>query len=88
MIVKVDKRFEKDVKDCKDEKAYQLVIKLIEFVKQVKDISQIKNIKKLQGYKNYYRIREGNYRIGVEISDNEIIFIRFLHRKNIYKKWP
>jgi mRNA-degrading endonuclease RelE of RelBE toxin-antitoxin system len=36
-----------------------------------------------------YRIRLGDFRIGLEhVADNEIILIRFLHRKEIYKRWP
>lgn len=88
MIVRIDKRFEKDIKAFKNQKINFLVIRLIDSIKKAENIVQIKNIKKLQGYKSYYRIREGNYRIGVEIEDEVITFIRFLHRKDIYNKWP
>jgi mRNA interferase RelE/StbE len=40
----------------------------------------------------YYRIRTGNFRIGVKIvsveSENVVIFVRALHRKDIYRKFP
>ena len=35
-----------------------------------------------------YRIRLGDYRIGIEIQKDTIIFTRFLHRKDIYKFFP
>jgi len=88
MIVRIDKRFEKDIKAFKNQKINSVVIKLIDSIKKAENISQIKNIKKLLGYKFYYRIREGDYRIGLEVNNEEIILIRFLHRKDIYNKWP
>jgi mRNA interferase RelE/StbE len=42
----------------------------------------------MQGYDNFYRIRLGEYRIGIELVDDEIIFTRFLHRKDVYKYFP
>ncbi|MBX6423476.1 type II toxin-antitoxin system RelE/ParE family toxin [Thermosulfurimonas sp. F29] len=45
-------------------------------------------MKKLKGYKDFYRIRIGDYRIGLQIKENKIIFVRFLHRKEIYRCFP
>lgn len=50
--------------------------------------SQIINLEKLKGYTQYYRIRVGDYRIGIKISNNELSFERILHRKEIYKIFP
>lgn len=47
--------------------------------------------KKMQGQKkggNYYRIRIGQWRIGIEYIDPEIIVITVLSRGNIYKHFP
>ena len=44
--------------------------------------------KKLKGYKSYYRIKIGDYRIGVEIENDVIDFILISHRKNIYNLFP
>jgi mRNA interferase RelE/StbE len=51
-------------------------------------VSEIKNLKKLRGYPEYYRIRFGDYRIGLKINDTELCFERILHRKEIYKLFP
>lgn len=56
--------------------------------KQAENLAQISNLKKLQGYDNLYRIRLGNYRLGIEVVDNELIFTKFLHRKDIYRFFP
>ena len=46
------------------------------------------DVKKIKGYDNYYRLRIGQYRIGIEWDGDTIIFCRVLHRKNIYKYFP
>ncbi|HEY4721787.1 MAG TPA: type II toxin-antitoxin system RelE/ParE family toxin [Anaerolineae bacterium] len=46
------------------------------------------NIKKLQGGTNYYRIRVGDYRVGLVVESDTVTFVRFLHRKDIYRYFP
>ncbi|MEH1829111.1 MAG: type II toxin-antitoxin system RelE/ParE family toxin [Nostoc sp.] len=43
------------------------------------------NLKKLQGYENAYRIRVGDYRIGIIFDGETVLFQRVLHRKDIYR---
>lgn len=89
MIVKIDKSFQRDIHKIKDQKIKKTLAETIHTVQQAETLSAINNFKKLTGYKDLYRIRLGNYRIGIRLSDDqEIILIRFLHRKEIYQKWP
>lgn len=37
---------------------------------------------------NYYRIRVGEYRIGMAVNENTVIFVRVLNRKEIYRYFP
>ncbi len=50
--------------------------------------SEIKNLKKIKGFIHYYRLRIGDYRIGLKINNDELSFERILHRKEIYKIFP
>ncbi|MCB0117286.1 MAG: type II toxin-antitoxin system RelE/ParE family toxin [Caldilineaceae bacterium] len=45
---------------------------------------------KLSGYQAYYKIRIGDYRIGLHIDgQNELVeFQRVMHRREIYRKFP
>ncbi|TZF82172.1 hypothetical protein FW774_15895 [Pedobacter sp. BS3] len=43
--------------------------------------SDIEKLEKLSGYSHYYKIRFGNYRVGVKLIDEELVFERVLHRK-------
>jgi mRNA interferase RelE/StbE len=57
-------------------------------VEAAKNLNQIRNLKKLTGYDVYYRIRIGDYRIGVKIEKGTVYFVVFEHRKDIYKGFP
>jgi len=89
MIVRIDKEFQKDTSKINDAKLKRSIIEVIESIQKAENLSSITNLKKLTGFKDCYRIKLGNYRIGLEhTKDNEIVLIRFLDRKEIYRKWP
>ena len=52
-----------------------------------RDIRKLKE-RKVKGEKKFYRIRVGDYRLGVKIEGETVTFIRFLHRKDIYRYFP
>ncbi|NPA92437.1 MAG: type II toxin-antitoxin system RelE/ParE family toxin, partial [Chloroflexi bacterium] len=39
-------------------------------------------------YTSFYRIRLGDYRLGLEIEGDTVVFVRFLHRRDIYRYFP
>ena len=88
MIVKIDKSFEKDTNKIKDKDLLNSIANCIETLQEVRGIKSIKNIKKLRGANYFYRIRIGDYRISLEIKNEVIDLIRFLHRKDMYKYFP
>ncbi|GHB57895.1 type II toxin-antitoxin system RelE family toxin [Persicitalea jodogahamensis] len=88
MKVKIDKSFEKDTKKVKDKKLLAKVADVIEQVQSSENNRGIKNLKKLKGSHNCYRIRVGEYRIGIIIEGEMVEFIRFLPRKNVYDQFP
>ena len=88
MKVKIDKSFEKDTDKLKNSKLLLKIALSVEQTISAKSINDIQNLKKLTGFKNHYRIRIGDYRAGVVINGNEIIYERLLHRKDIYKYYP
>ena len=57
-------------------------------VKEAQNLKDIPNLKKLSGYKNVYRIRVGEYRIGLYVEEDTIVFARILPRKEIYRFFP
>jgi mRNA interferase RelE/StbE len=49
-----------------------------------------KLLKKLKGSKDHYKIKVGEYRVGLKIDKKEraIEFRRVMHRKDIYRYFP
>lgn len=88
MNVRIDKSFERDTKKIKDKNLLAKIADTIEQVQASSSREEIKNIKKLKGLHSYYRIRIGDYRVGLSIEENQVDFIRFLPRKDIYKYFP
>jgi mRNA interferase RelE/StbE len=88
MKVLFEKNFGRDLKKIKDKRLLEQVKRAIGQVEAASSLSDVENLKKLQGFDTYYRIRTGNYRIGVEISEGQVIFVCFLHRKDIYRYFP
>lgn len=88
MNVKVDESFEKDTDKITEAKLLLKISDIIEQVRKAQSFADIPNLKKLKGFKNYYRIRIGDYRAGITIENKNVVFERFLHRKDIYKYYP
>ena len=80
--------FLKELKKLKNKSLKETVYNCILQVESAKNISEIRNLKKLSGYEMYYRIRIGDYRIGIKIDNEVIYFVVLDHRKDIYKGFP
>nr|VFJ63917.1 MAG: mRNA interferase RelE/StbE [Candidatus Kentron sp. DK] len=79
--------FAKDLKG-KDPETLKRLKSLIEELEDSDSLRHIANVKNLRGTDSYYRIRMGNYRLGLRQEDNKIVVLRFLHRKEIYRYFP
>ncbi len=91
MLVKYTNSFAKDIKNIKDKKLLNQLKEFIETAKSrpnLKSFKNIPNVKQLKGYKNYYRSKIRNYRTGMEAKKDVVTFVRFLHRKDIYRYFP
>lgn len=88
MNVEFRKSFEKDLSKIRDETLLQKIQTVIEEVENAESLLDVNNVKKLKADGDYYRIRIGDYRIGLTISDSTIVFVRALQRKDIYRYFP
>ncbi len=80
--------FAKDVQGVKDKGLLKRVKEIIEAVEKAGSLAEIPNLKKLKGGGNYFRLRAGDYRVGIVLETDSVIFVRFLNRKDIYKYFP
>lgn len=88
MQIKYEARFEKDLKIIEDTNLLKRIKKLIIIIKEADSTFDIPHIKKLKGHDSFYRIKIGDYRIGFEMVNEELILTRILHRKAIYRYFP
>ena len=80
--------FVRDLKKIKDKNLKGRVQEVIEAFEQAHSLQEIENVKKLKGNDRYYRVRFGDYRIGLSVEKDTVTFVRFLHRKDIYRYFP
>ena len=61
---------------------------VFEELPQLASITSSGKIERLKGYPGYYKVRFGDYRVGIATEADTIILERVLHRKEIYKYYP
>jgi mRNA interferase RelE/StbE len=88
MKVKFNRKFLSDIKTPKDKKLKEQIKNVIIQLEEAQNLSLVKNIIKIQGYSSFYRIRIGDYRIGIEFDNEKIEILRFLKKNDIYKVFP
>ncbi len=88
MIYNFEKSFIRDFRNIKSKKLAKEILETINQVSRAETILEIEKIKRLSGYRDAYRIRSGDYRIGVIIKDGIVTFVAFAHRNEIYKRFP
>ncbi len=88
MNVEFKESFLKDLRAIKDKEVLTRVEKLIELVEKAESLTEITNLKRLKGGGRYYRVRIGDYRAGLIVEGDVVIFVRFLHRREVYRYFP
>ena len=88
MNVITSAKFDKDLDKIQDKDTLGRVEEVILEVMAAQRPLDITNIKKMKGAKNAFRIRVGDYRIGVLIERDTVSFARIALRKDIYDIFP
>jgi mRNA interferase RelE/StbE len=83
-----DRSFLQDLQKLSDPKIKQRVSATLALIEQARTLREIPNIIKMSGHNAAYRIRIGEYRIGLFRDKNVLKLIRFMHRKDIYSNFP
>lgn len=88
MNVRFKASFAKDLRALK-EKAFLARIKtLIETVEKAASLREVPALKKLRGEGDFYRVRIGDYRVGLAVEEGTVAFVRVLHRREVYRYFP
>ena len=78
----------KDVNKIKNKKLKSKLYDIITHLKLAENLSEIKNVKTMSNHPEAYRIRVGDYRLGIFYSKDTITIARFLQRSDIYNVFP
>jgi mRNA interferase RelE/StbE len=88
MKLEVQKSFEKDIEKITDKKLAKQLNAILEELETSQSLADVRPLKKMKAKGNYYRIRIGNYRLGLKQEKEVLILLRFMHRKDIYSYFP
>lgn len=80
--------FERDLKRIKDRSVLEQAKQVIEETEAAAKLHEVTGAKKLSGEGSFFRIGVGEYRIGMAVVGSEVEFVRCLHRREIYRRFP
>ena len=88
MDVKFESSFVRDLKRIQERPVRRRVARVVEHLERADDLQQISGLKKLQDAPGAYRLRIGQYRMGLIVREGVVILVRFLDRKDVYRHFP
>lgn len=88
MEILFERSFERDLRRIRNKRLLEQVRNIIHQVEAAGSLNELTQLKKMQGFDTYYRIRVGDYRIGIELIGGKVVFVRLLARKDIYRYFP
>ncbi len=80
--------FDKDLDRLQEPGIKKTIAGIIINCERASSLKEIPNVKKLKGFKNVYRIKVREYRLGFYFENGVIEFARLLARKDIYRSFP
>jgi mRNA interferase RelE/StbE len=88
MKVEYHKSFERDLRKVRDRTLLDRVKVILLELEESETLETILSVKPMQGSPEYFRIRIGDYRLGLKRTNDGLRIIRFLSRGDIYRKFP
>jgi mRNA-degrading endonuclease RelE of RelBE toxin-antitoxin system len=81
--------FLKDLKQLKSSESYERIYEVaFTTLAAINTLEELSDIKAMKGCSGRYRIRIGDYRIGIEVNGDVIEVMRVLHRREFYRYFP
>jgi len=88
MKVAYRKRFLKDLASVPSNLRPAIERFVFEELPQADSLQSTGKVEKLKGHATFYKVRFGDYRIGLSVTDDTVTLERVLNRKEIYRKFP
>ncbi len=88
MQVNYNKKFLKQLASLPSETRTQVEQFVFDDLASAASLSSLGKVEKMQGYDGFYKVRFGNYRLGLMVDNNAVLVKTVMHRKEIYKFFP
>lgn len=80
--------FERDLRKVRDRQVLTRVAAAIREIEGAESLGDLRSVKPLVGSPGFYRIRIGDYRLGMLVEGEAVEIVRFLHRREVYRYFP
>lgn len=80
--------FHRDLKKIKDRSLRQNIKEAILEVEAAVKLADLPHVKKMEGFRNAYRLRVGDFRLGFYLENDTVVFARAVNRRDIYDVFP
>lgn len=80
--------FVRDLRRVRSAEIRRRVERTIGDLEAAATIDRVAGAASIKGPGRYYRIRIGDYRLGMSIDGHTAILVRLLHRRDIYRYFP
>ena len=89
MKVETSPRFNRDLRRIREPAIARRVIRKIEEIEAAASIGEVANVRRMNTASGrHYRIRIGDYRMGVTLDGATVVLHRLLPRDEIYRRFP
>ena len=80
--------FTRDLRRIRSAEVRQRVLRKLEELEAAPTIEEVSGTRRLTADGRHYRIRIGDYRLGITMEGDVAVLVRFLHRREIYRVYP
>lgn len=88
MNTSLTRNFQKALRKL-DPQVQRRILVIVREVEAAQSLQDIGSIKPMTNYANYYRIREGNYRVGIYVAADALVeFLDVGPRGDFYNRFP
>lgn len=88
MKVEYTRGFIRDLRRLRSHDLRGRAERVIESLENATSLVEVSGTVRIKGPSSHYRVRVGDYRLGLAIEDDTVILVRFLHRREIYRHFP
>ncbi len=91
MKISYSKQALKEIEGLRDPVAVKGLVRAIRILEEVENLHSLAQVKALAGGGGYFRMRIGNYRMGMRMADEAndgVLLLRVMHRREIYRHFP